>query len=35
MVVWLLTALIWYPLMWLYLARRRNQFGLSPWRSVM
>jgi hypothetical protein len=33
--VWLLAALYPYPLVWLYLARRRNQFGLSPWRSVM
>lgn len=28
-------ALIWCALMWLYLARRRRQFGLSPWPMVM
>lgn len=28
-------ALIWFGLMWLYLARRRRQFGLSSWPFVM
>ena len=28
-------ALIWSALMWLYLARRRRQFGLRPWPFVM
>jgi hypothetical protein len=30
-----LAAVVWYPFVWLYLARRRNQFGLAPWLFVM
>ncbi|MGH8568509.1 MAG: hypothetical protein ACREXU_10950, partial [Gammaproteobacteria bacterium] len=30
-----LGAAIWYPSLWLYLARRRNHFGLMPWHFVM
>jgi hypothetical protein len=28
-------ALVWAVLIWLYLARRRRQFGLRPWPFVM